>query len=137
MIWLALAVGALLLWGSKTGRLRKPSRAEIFAATLAIAGAVVAAKGKPLYGLPFLVASAVVLNRARQPASADMPVHEALRLLDLPPDADAAAVRAAHRRLIARVHPDAGGSDELARRVNLARDILLAERERGRHGLTG
>ena len=29
--------------------------------------------------------------------------------------------------VIARVHPDAGGSAELARRVNLARDTLVAE----------
>ena len=36
-------------------------------------------------------------------------------------------IRDAHRRLIARVHPDAGGSAELAHRVNAARDTLLAE----------
>ncbi|WP_420140504.1 molecular chaperone DnaJ [Sphingomonas sp.] len=50
---------------------------------------------------------------------------EACRLLDLPPDATAQEVRSAHRRLVARVHPDVGGSNELARRVNQARDILL------------
>ena len=42
---------------------------------------------------------------------------------------DAAAtaddIRAAHRRLIAQVHPDKGGSADLARRVNAARDYLL------------
>ena len=36
-------------------------------------------------------------------------------------------IRDAHRRLIAKVHPDAGGSAELAHRVNAARDALLAE----------
>lgn len=127
MTWLAVAVAALLLWGWQTGRLRSPTRAEIFAGLLGIAGAVIAAKGKPLFGLPLLVGAAMVLNRARRPAAvaSSMPVEEALRLLDLPPEADAEAIRAAHRRLIARVHPDAGGSDELARRVNLARDTLL------------
>lgn len=133
MTWLALAAAALLLWGWKAGRLRKPTKAEMLAGLIAIAGTVIAAKGKPLYGLPLFAVAMVVLNRARQPAAAAMPVNEALSLLDLPRNADAAAVRAAHRRLIARVHPDAGGSDELARRVNLARDTLLADRGRVEH----
>ncbi|AHE56247.1 hypothetical protein [Sphingomonas sanxanigenens] len=55
----------------------------------------------------------------------DMGIDEARRLLDLPAGADAAMIRAAHRRIIARVHPDAGGTEELARRTNLARDLLL------------
>lgn len=50
---------------------------------------------------------------------------EARALLDLDAGADAEAIRAAHRRIIARVHPDAGGSAELARRINRARDVLL------------
>jgi DnaJ homolog subfamily C member 19 len=41
-------------------------------------------------------------------------------------------IRDAHRRLIARVHPDAGGSAELAIRVNAARDALIAELNRPR-----
>jgi hypothetical protein len=54
---------------------------------------------------------------------------EAHAILGLPADADAEAIRAAHRRLIAAVHPDRGGSAELARRINLARDTLLAPRD--------
>jgi DnaJ homolog subfamily C member 19 len=50
---------------------------------------------------------------------------EALAVLGLKPDADADAIRAAHRRLAASVHPDRGGSAELASRVNAARDLLL------------
>ena len=61
---------------------------------------------------------------------AAMPVAEARRLLELPPGASLEAIRTAHRRLIARVHPDAGGSVELARRVNAARDTLIAELNR-------
>lgn len=42
---------------------------------------------------------------------------------------DAAAgpdeIRAAHRRLVSALHPDKGGSAELTRRINLARDTLL------------
>ena len=50
---------------------------------------------------------------------------EARQVLGITRDADADAVRAAHRRLVAQVHPDRGGSAELTRRVNAARDLLL------------
>ena len=53
---------------------------------------------------------------------------EAGRLLGVPRNASAEAVRAAHRRLVMRVHPDAGGSAGLAARINAARDVLLARR---------
>lgn len=61
-----------------------------------------------------------------------MPVGEARALLGVGPDDDVEAVRAAHRRLIAKVHPDSGGTPELARRTNLARDVLLAELRRNK-----
>ena len=50
---------------------------------------------------------------------------EATKLLGIADDADSSAVLDAHRRLIAKVHPDAGGSAELAARINQARDVLL------------
>lgn len=50
---------------------------------------------------------------------------DAARLLEVSPDADAETILAAHRRLIAKVHPDAGGSARLAAQVNEARDILI------------
>lgn len=56
-----------------------------------------------------------------------MTLVEARATLGLPPGADAGEVRSAHRRLIARVHPDVGGTAELARRATLARDTLLAD----------
>jgi curved DNA-binding protein CbpA len=59
-----------------------------------------------------------------------MPVDDARKLLGVGPEASLAEIRDAHRRLIARVHPDAGGSEELANRVNVARDILVAEMNR-------
>jgi preprotein translocase subunit Sec63 len=55
---------------------------------------------------------------------------DARRLLGLSEEANLEDIRAAHRRLIARVHPDAGGSAELAERVNAARDALIAEMNR-------
>lgn len=55
----------------------------------------------------------------------DMTRDEALAILGLAPGATAEEVRAAHRRLILRVHPDAGGSADLAARINRAKDVLL------------
>jgi len=54
-----------------------------------------------------------------------MTAQEAARLLDIPVSSDLQTINAAHKRLISRVHPDTGGSAELASRVNQARDILL------------
>ncbi|CAN5340310.1 hypothetical protein BH09PSE3_BH09PSE3_04490 [soil metagenome] len=50
---------------------------------------------------------------------------EAAKLLGLTSDAGNDAVLDAHRRLIAKVHPDTGGSAELASRINQARDVML------------
>ncbi len=50
---------------------------------------------------------------------------EARAILGLSKDASVADIRAAHRRLMQAVHPDRGGSADLARRINAARDVLL------------
>ena len=34
-------------------------------------------------------------------------------------------IKAAHRRLIRRTHPDAGGTADLAARINRAKDVLV------------
>jgi hypothetical protein len=61
----------------------------------------------------------------RRPAAGAMTHDEAYAILGLEPGADSAAIKAAHRRLMQRVHPDHGGSDWLAARLNQARDLLL------------
>jgi DnaJ homolog subfamily C member 19 len=75
----------------------------------------------------FIVAAVILywLFRNSFPARRGMPVSEAAKLLGVEADADAETIIAAHKKLIAKVHPDAGGSAELASRVNLARDTLL------------
>lgn len=50
---------------------------------------------------------------------------EARAVLGVGVAADEQEIRAAHRRLMAAVHPDRGGSADLARRINVARDTLL------------
>ena len=52
----------------------------------------------------------------------------ALAVLGLAANANEDEIRAAHRRLVQAVHPDHGGSAELTRRVNAARDLLLRHR---------
>jgi hypothetical protein len=56
---------------------------------------------------------------------ADMTRAEALAVLGLAEGAGDEEIKAAHRRLIQRVHPDAGGSADLAARINRAKDVLL------------
>jgi DnaJ homolog subfamily C member 19 len=66
----------------------------------------------------------------RVAAARAMRPSEARALLGVGEGASAEDIRAAHRRLIAKVHPDAGGSAGLATRVNAARDALIAELKR-------
>ncbi|HMD62778.1 MAG TPA: DnaJ domain-containing protein [Stellaceae bacterium] len=60
-----------------------------------------------------------------RPTSGDMTVDEAYAVLGLLPGADAEAIKEAHRRLMVKLHPDHGGSDYLATKINRARDVLL------------
>jgi hypothetical protein len=63
---------------------------------------------------------------AERPAGAPaMTVEEALRILGLKPGASADEIKAAHHRLMMKIHPDQGGSDALAAQVNRAKDVLL------------
>ena len=77
-----------------------------------------------------LIAGIVVMIRRGIARPPRMPSAEARALLGVGQRATATEVREAHRRLIARVHPDTGGSAELATKVNAARDALLAELKR-------
>jgi hypothetical protein len=66
---------------------------------------------------------------ARQPPPrgprSDMTRAEALAVLGLAEGASEEEIKAAHRRLIRRTHPDAGGTADLAARINRAKDVLV------------
>lgn len=52
---------------------------------------------------------------------------QARTLLGVPAQAGRQDILEAHRRLLATVHPDRGGSNELVHEANAARDVLLAD----------
>lgn len=66
-------------------------------------------------------------NNYNNAPSGEMSKEEAYAVLGLKPTASKEEIIAAHRHLIARFHPDRGGSNYLASKINQAKDILLAD----------
>ena len=64
-------------------------------------------------------------GRGVPPRGGPMTQEEAYQILGLEPGADADAVARAHRTLMKKLHPDQGGTNYLAARVNEAKDTIL------------
>jgi hypothetical protein len=129
-ILLAL-VAAGLGWAWYTGRLKRFTYEDGVALAVFLLGLRLMSTGKVLPGAVLMTGSILwAAYRRRKISTSAMPVEDARKLLGVSREASLADIRDAHRRLISRVHPDAGGSEELANRVNVARDILVAEMNR-------
>ncbi|HEY9553560.1 J domain-containing protein [Allosphingosinicella sp.] len=128
---LLLLIAAGLGWAWWTGRLKGLAFEDGIAGAAFLLGMRFATTGKPALGLP-LVAGATLwaFYRRKRARPLSMPLAEARQLLGVDESASLADIRDAHRRLIAKVHPDTGGSAELAHRVNVARDTLVEEMNR-------
>lgn len=50
---------------------------------------------------------------------------QAADLLGVAIDASDEEIRLAHKKLMQKIHPDRGGSDALAKQINLAKDVML------------
>lgn len=126
-----LAAIAGLGWAWWTGRLKGFTYEDGIAAACFLLGLRLFTTGRLLTGA-VLMSGALLWAawRRGQHKSVRMSPDDARRLLGVSEGASLAEIRDAHRRLIQRVHPDKGGSAELARRVNVARDTLVAETHR-------
>lgn len=128
---LILLIVAGLGWAWWTGRLKGYSYEDGIAAALFLLGLRLLTTGRMLPGAALMAGSILwAAYRRKQVARSNMTVIEARALLGVNETASLAEIRDAHRRLITKVHPDAGGSAELANRVNIARDTLVAELNR-------
>jgi hypothetical protein len=126
-----IAVAGVLYWAWKTRDPQAMRISDVMAVVAAMIGLKLLSSHSPLgvLGLGFAGWWLWFRRGGRLRSGGDRMTHdEARRLLEVPIDATTEEIRAAHRRLIARVHPDVGGSADLARRVNTARDTLLRYR---------
>jgi hypothetical protein len=126
-----LLVAGLIGWAYWSGRLKNLTFEDGVAGIAFLLGLRFAATGKLAFALPLLTGATLWgIYRTRRQRAATMPLDDARRLLGLSEDASLADISEAHKRLIQKVHPDTGGSAELANRVNVARDTLVAEMKR-------
>ena len=64
-------------------------------------------------------------RHAQETTGGAMSRAEAWQVLGLEPGASSEQIREAHYRLMTKLHPDHGGNDYLASKINTARDVLL------------
>ena len=135
LIWLVLAgivVWALIRLGHQTEGPRRGQwrvAATLISAALIAGGALALAKGTWILGgglvgagLWMVLSSRIRSVPIRREAMGDT---EARSILGLGEDATPEAIQSAWRRLMGRAHPDQGGTEGLAARLNAARDRLL------------
>ena len=135
LVWLALAaiaVWALVRLGRQTERRGQGHwrvTATLFSAVLVAGAVLLAARGSWLAAAALAGAGIWLTLSSRQravaPRTEAMTTAEARSLLGVAADATPQQINAAWKRLMARAHPDQGGTEGLAARLNAARDRLL------------
>lgn len=148
MLWIILGFCALL---AGLGALRAFSRADpkvvakwvryMGAGVLLAVAAAFAIRGNLLFAAPLAGWGLMLLRQQLAPSqhgsspagsppprprSRGMSREEALEILGLQAGANEDEVREAHRRLMQACHPDRGGSNYLAARLNAAKDVLVS-----------
>ncbi|MBN8431394.1 molecular chaperone DnaJ [Microbulbifer salipaludis] len=66
-------------------------------------------------------------HKAQRPSEPPLTVAEARKILCVSADASKEEIIGAHRKLIQKFHPDRGGNDYLASRINAAKALLLKQ----------
>ncbi len=139
---IAFAAAGWLLFriaGNREAGGERPMTVMKLVVWLALSAALLAAKLWPLAFMVLIAAggvTAIEAWRARagpsdvgdappSPPVRRMSEEEALSVLGLKHGVGPEDVRVAHRRLISQLHPDKGGTDYLAAKINEARDYLL------------
>ena len=137
-LFIVLGLVAIVWVLREAGRI-SPAKQRIFVRQaagfgLCALGLILALKGLLIVALPLLGVGAGLLGwqqfgvrSAAKPAPTvtSMDKVEALEVLGLGPSASADDIRAAHKKLLRAIHPDAGGSTYLSAKINAARDLLL------------
>ena len=134
-LWLVLA--AVAVWalirlgrqGERAGRGHWRVTATLFSAVMFAGGLLALFKGSWVLGGCLVAASLWLTVASRQravaPRAEGMTDGEARAILGVSADASKAQINAAWKKVMARAHPDQGGTQGLAARVNAARDHLL------------
>ncbi|GMG88124.1 DnaJ domain-containing protein [Biformimicrobium ophioploci] len=125
--WLLIAFAGLIVLAAATGRIHWIG--AVIAALLPLLG-----RGMQLlvqvapWLAPWLAKRAKAsedTTKPQHPPAGSMDLAEARKVLGVDENADKDAVIAAHRRLMQKLHPDRGGNDYLAARINEAKRVLL------------
>lgn len=147
MLLIGLALAAVVLWvlvrlGKQTEKARR-GHWRISATLLGgamFAGSILSvARGSYLIAAALFAAGLYLVLQSRirtvpqrktatapAPTASLMSTDEARAILGVKVGATPAEIQAAWKRLMARTHPDQGGSEGLAARVNAARDRLMS-----------
>jgi hypothetical protein len=131
MALLIALIVAALGWAVWKGKL---SRQQLPPILLGLAGAFLAARGNLIIGVA-AIGVAVTWYRGltwrlfgtRAKQSDQYGIDKARFMLGVSRFDNAERIRERHRTLIAKNHPDTGGSEDRARELNEARDLLLRD----------